>query len=199
MLPSALINNLINLKNYEHYLEIGCNNNITFDKVVCLYKEGVDPIKGGTVRCTSDQFFILNKKKFDIIYIDGLHLKDQVLRDINNSLDALNEDGIILMHDCIPASEIMQITPLSAIYHHPQYKPATGWTGDVWRAALQVRNRPDVDFACLKTGTGIGCIIKRSNSSVLTYDHTITWSEFDANKQSLLRIKGYNELLTWIG
>ena len=50
-------------------------------------------------RKTSDDFFYQNKLKFDLIYIDGNHLFDFVIRDITNSLNFINRDGIIVLDD----------------------------------------------------------------------------------------------------
>ena len=47
---------------------------------------------------------LLNSEtKFDVIFIDGLHLAEQVERDIENSLDFIKEDGYF--YDCNPPSE----------------------------------------------------------------------------------------------
>ena len=46
---------------------------------------------------TSDDF-LNNKTKFDIIFIDGNHMMEQVDKDIENSLTFLNEGGLILLH-----------------------------------------------------------------------------------------------------
>jgi hypothetical protein len=50
-------------------------------------------------RMTSDNFFIDNKNKFDLIYIDGNHLCDFVKKDISNSMECLNENGLIILDD----------------------------------------------------------------------------------------------------
>jgi hypothetical protein len=69
---------------YKHYLEIGCQNDLTFGEVQTLYDSaiGVDPLVGGTHRMTSDEFFETNKQTntttFDLIFIDGLHTGPQV-------------------------------------------------------------------------------------------------------------------------
>ena len=42
---------------YENYLEIGCDKDSNFSKIKVKNKIGVDPIKGGNVRKTSDDFF----------------------------------------------------------------------------------------------------------------------------------------------
>ena len=48
---------------------------------------------------TSDQFFEINNKKYDFIYIDGMHTKEQIPKDIINSWNSLLIDGIIWMDD----------------------------------------------------------------------------------------------------
>lgn len=45
------------------------------------------------------------KQKFDLVFIDGLHHSDQVLKDINNSLSFLEPNGVIMCHDILPSSE----------------------------------------------------------------------------------------------
>ena len=62
---------------------------------------------------TSNRFFsqldqekILYKNiRFDVIFIEGLHLAEQVDRDISNALRYLKDDGFIVLHDCNPPLE----------------------------------------------------------------------------------------------
>ena len=77
-----LIAYLIKKYNYTNYLEIGCDRDQLFSKVKIQNKIGVDPFSGGTVRKTSDKFFLENNEKFDIVFIDGLHIYSQVKKDI---------------------------------------------------------------------------------------------------------------------
>ena len=58
------------------------------------FKERFSFFKG-----TSDKFFKNNNQKFDVIYIDGWHEANQVYKDINNSWDCLNVNGIIICDD----------------------------------------------------------------------------------------------------
>ncbi len=51
------------------------------------------------LRMKSDEFFKHNKDKFDLIYIDGNHLYEFVMRDISNSLNFLNTEGLIILDD----------------------------------------------------------------------------------------------------
>jgi predicted O-methyltransferase YrrM len=49
---------------------------------------------------TSDDFFKKKcDKKYDLIYIDGLHIADQVLRDGKNAWKVLKKNGIIIFDD----------------------------------------------------------------------------------------------------
>ena len=58
-----------------------------------------NPNKVQYLGLTSDQFFEFNKKKYNFIYIDGMHTKEQIQKDIINSWESLLKDGIIWMDD----------------------------------------------------------------------------------------------------
>lgn len=124
MIRADVINKFIEERNYSTYLEIGLDipsNN--FLKIKCLNKESCDPfldreVPASTVpyltyQMTSDELFnsISKNHKWDIIFIDGLHHKEQVLRDVINSLEHLNENGVVILHDCLPTTEKMQLVP----------------------------------------------------------------------------------------
>ena len=106
-----MIEYLIKKNNYKKYLEIGCDQNQLFSRINIQNKVGVDPASGGNVRETSDNFFEKNKDMFDIIFIDGLHIYEQVKKDILNSIKYLNDEGVILIHDCLPDSMAKQAVP----------------------------------------------------------------------------------------
>ena len=52
-----------------------------------------------TFKGTSDNYFLNQKDKFDVIYIDGSHEADQVYKDIKNSWRILNMNGILICDD----------------------------------------------------------------------------------------------------
>ena len=52
-------------------------------------------------RTTSNEFFKKNKKKFDLIYIDGSHHYLDVKKDLINSIKFINNNGIIILDDFI--------------------------------------------------------------------------------------------------
>ena len=68
------------------------------------------PISGNQYIQESDDYFSSLDKtiKYDLIFIDGLHLEHQVDKDINNSLNHLSENGVIIIHDCNPITERRQ-------------------------------------------------------------------------------------------
>lgn len=188
-----LINEVIQKNNYESYLEIGCDDNKCFDKVNCVDKVGVDPLKGGTVRKTSDDFFASNEKYFDFIFIDGLHEYEQVKKDIINSLEFINDDGIIMLHDCLPNTRAMQSVPRKERF----------WTGDVWKAIVEARTFPDIDTAVCLIDWGVGIIKKRPNSDLLKFDSSVNFSvldfsEFAINYTTWLRTIEYDKIFNFI-
>ena len=55
-----VVNKNIEIKKFNDYLEIGCDQDELFNRVKIRYKTGVDPHSGGTHRMTSDSFFKTN-------------------------------------------------------------------------------------------------------------------------------------------
>ena len=49
----------------------------------------------------SDEFFLSNNLTFDIIYVDGHHLAEQVYKDAINSWNVLNKKGLLIFDDYI--------------------------------------------------------------------------------------------------
>ena len=167
-----LLQHIIDKNNFKDYLEIGCDKNQSFSKIKIDNKIGVDPIEGGTIRSTSDQFFDQNKNKFDIIFIDGLHHYSQVLKDINNSLKILNKNGFILVHDCLPRSLAQQAVP--------RYRAS--WNGDVWKAIVELRTKSNLNIFTSQIDFGVAVIQISENKKLL---------KLDINDFSKLKFKDY--------
>ena len=71
---------------------------------------------------------------FDVIFIDGMHQIEYVLRDFNNSCKCLNKNGIILIDDVLPGTEEEQYKiPKNPKYENNILKYTSPWTGDVWK------------------------------------------------------------------
>ena len=186
-----IINILIKKNNYKSYLEVGTQDpNSNFNKIEIENKVSVDPFPRGEVTFvgTSDEYFqsILEDVKFDIIFIDGLHHDDQVLRDIENSLTHLSDSGIIVCHDCLPTTEHMQ-----------ERNDHDGvWLGDVWKAIAKLRvERIDLDIKVVDTDLGCGLIKSGTNIPYITNENYLIYSYYDLHKWPLMNIISVEDFL----
>ena len=181
-----LIKYLINKYNYIDYLEIGCDQDQLFSKIDIQNKVGVDPVSGGNLRKTSDEFFKVNNKKFDLVFIDGLHTYEQVKKDIINSLDCLKENGVVLVHDCMPDCMSKQAVP--------RYRMT--WNGNVWKAIVDLRHNSNLNIYTCEIDQGIGIIKKEKNTSILKIDKKIKdlkFKDYYENYNKYLRVININE------
>lgn len=186
---SEIVQKIINIKGYKSYLEIGTFKDDLFKNIICEVKIGVDPVSGGNVRKTSDEFFLTNKQKFDFIFIDGLHHYDQVKKDILNSLKFLNKSGTIIMHDCMPRNYYYQAVPRSQI----------NWNGDTWKAFLEVRTNRNLDSYCCFADEGLGVIFKRENENILNLKSknfkNLKFNDYVENYKEYLNLVEYEDLI----
>ena len=184
-----IVQNIINLKDFTSYLEIGTFHDHLFKNIECSKKVGVDPVSGGTVRKTSDKFFENNKDKFDCIFIDGLHYYSQVKKDIENSINILNPNGVILLHDCLPNNHFEQAVPRCQIT----------WNGDVWKAIVGCRSKENLDTYTCYADFGIGVIFNRKNKNPLKLDNQnfskIRFEDYFHKHKEFMNIIEYEDLI----
>lgn len=183
-----LINFLIKKNHYQKYLEIGCDNDQVFSKIK-ISKVGVDPVSGGNFRGTSDDFFRENSELFDCIFIDGLHVYSQVLRDIKNSIKILSLDGVILVHDCLPEKIYNQYVPRCT------YK----WKGDVWKAIVELRTYENLNIQTILIDEGIAVIKKKKNLDKLKINQrnfqNLKFEFFYHNYKNLMKTIDYEKFI----
>ena len=183
-----VIQKIIDSKKFENYLEIGCDQDENFSQIRIKNKIGVDPKSGGTHRMTSDEFFKNNNLKFDVIFLDGLHTYQQTILDINNSIKALRNEGIILVHDCLPKKIWNQVVP--RLYGH--------WNGDVWKAIVEARTYKHLDTYTCIADHGLGVIIKRKNSNILKIEtndfKNLKYSEYFKKHEEFMNLITYETL-----
>ena len=94
-----VINYLLNEKFQKNgkYLEIGCDSNQTFSKIDNNDNTGIDPVRGGNLKLSSKEFFEnYNKEFFDVVFIDGSHLIEDVYYDTVQAIKNLNLGGYVL-------------------------------------------------------------------------------------------------------
>ena len=199
------------------YLEIGVSTGSSFIPIRATRKWGVDPAYTLTrrrllkyavfsslgikverlFRMTSDEFFttkrtMLAAHGITVCLIDGLHTYKQSLTDVVNTLAYLKPNGVILMHDCNPATELMAL-PAAGIQELimqriPEWDGA--WSGDVWKAVVHMRSlRPDVNAFVLDCDTGIAVVTKGGPKTKLGY------SEADIQKMDFHFLAQHREEL----
>jgi hypothetical protein len=196
-----IINKLFETYSFKSYLEIGvyipADN---FDLIKASNKESVDPRPLG--KCsyimTSDEFFMnyVGDKKYDVIFVDGLHTAEQSYKDVQNAIKHLNESGFIVMHDCNPPTE----------YHIRPYeeylKNGGQWNGTVFRGFIRLKNELS-DWCCfvIDEDWGCGILTKRKileNKQFNYNKYNFSWEEFNKNRNELLQLisfEKYNNLL----
>ncbi len=203
---AQIINQIIKMKKYESYLEIGVGRTQSNYKAIqCKRKVGVDPFEDnkwykfditklppGVVRATSDVFFTANKDKFDVVFVDGLHHAHQVTKDVHNALDALNEGGIVILDDVNPQSAPMASVP----------RKQKIWTGDVWKAWVKLRkiggHRMAVIDVTVHGGPyGLGLIMKGEGDSLVSKDRLI-YANLVKNRKKWLNLVTMEESVSWI-
>ncbi|WP_420459187.1 class I SAM-dependent methyltransferase [Neolewinella sp.] len=194
------------------YLEIGVRRpEDNFTRIEAAIKYGVDPgveylPNPVDFPLTSDAFFtalragklLSDGQRFEVVFIDGLHLAEQVDRDIGNALAHLAEDGFIVLHDCNPPT----------IFHNREdydYRltPAEGaWTGTTWKAYVKWRSRGDLYSCCVDTDYGIGILSRsldfgrdRPRVSNSFYEYRV----LEANRRDQLGLISPSEFATLLG
>jgi hypothetical protein len=175
----------------KSYLEIGARAGRCLDRVDVSYKVGVDPNPRTVaptwklVCATSDDFFRSNEERFDLVFIDGLHLAEQVLRDIRHSMEALEPGGAILLHDCNP--------PTESRAGREQPPPGTKWYGDTWKAIAYLRaEHPGLFVRVLDIDHGVGVVVPGPKSGLPDPEaarrafERLRWEDLERDRRSML-------------
>lgn len=146
MLRSEVIQPFIDLSETKTYLEVGVEGGITFHAIRATKKVAVDPIFRFDVptrrvtnsveyhEITSDEYFGKTplSEKFDVIYLDGLHTVEQTLRDLLNSIERLNPDGVIIIDDVLPTSWASSLDSQEDAALVRELLPSERWDGANW-------------------------------------------------------------------
>lgn len=193
-----LINFLIQKNGYKSYLEIGVAYGYCYFNVHCQDKECCDPFPKEemdpyvTYRMTSDEMFasIPKDKKWDIIFVDGLHTEDVSSRDIINGLRHLNPGGKILVHDCLPETEERT---------GPNYNGGDEygiWNGDVYKV-IPMLALQDIRYCTVNTDFGIGVVEYCDFADRLTYPEKsfVTYAGYVKNWMDWLQVVSVEEFI----
>ncbi|MBI4876303.1 MAG: class I SAM-dependent methyltransferase [Acidobacteria bacterium] len=107
---------------------------------------------------SSDEFFqseagqsVFDGQGFDLAFVDGSHLFEQVLRDFIHLEPLANPGSVVLLHDCIPLDPLTSERTRSTFFY----------TGDVWKAVLCLRrNRPDLEMTIVPAAPSGLCLVR---------------------------------------
>ena len=182
-----LLQLLIDNLNVDRYLEIGVFKGDCFLQLNVPRKICVDPhiqisfwnkIKSilrdsnnqnnQYIELTSDRYFDLYHDTLvneppQLVFIDGLHTFEQTLQDVLNVLNYLPENGVIVLHDCSPPTEVSATvgTSLEEAEKNWLATHEGGWTGswcgDTWKVILFLKdNYPELHVSVLDFDFGLG-------------------------------------------
>jgi hypothetical protein len=212
-----VIQKIIDKKKARTYLEIGIGGGKNFLRIKASKKTAVDPnftfsrrrriewtfrnlsnVRAKLYECTSDRYFDLKKPidRFDVVFVDGLHTYEQSLRDVINSLNYLNEAGVIIMHDCSPPDK-SSAQPAESVKHASELNPSgcnSGWCGDVWKTICYLRSqRKDLNVFVLDFDYGMGIVTRGQAESHLSLSEEeldkMTYDDLEKDRKNLLNLK----------
>ena len=202
---------LMRQKNLKNYLEIGVENGHIFFRIKSTLKVAVDPrflfdfsrrlgksiinpynFNNQYFEKTSDAFFaqdaqrVFAAKKLQLALVDGMHEYQFALRDVENTLNYMQEDGVIILHDCNPQTA-------GAAGRFEDWETGE-WNGDVWRTIIHLRSqRPDLTVFVLDTDQGLGIVTRQKPTSMLDFTpaqiQALTYDELVRNRQKWLNLK----------
>lgn len=163
----------------RRYLEIGVSHGETFRDVEILEKTGVDPHFAFNteelasdlnrfVTSTSDKFFELEPllPAYDIVFIDGLHSFEQVVRDLSNSLIRTHAKSVLILDDTFP-NDVYSALPDHAASIH--FRKAAGsdcdsWHGDVFKTVFYIHDFwPSLNYRTISESGNPQTLVWRSN------------------------------------
>ena len=213
LLRYEAIQQVVDKTNAVHYLEVGTQTARTLATVEVDHKVGVDPDpfaeKRAEQMCNSlgnqktmkfycrpsDEFFEETKEPlfdggYDVIFIDGMHEREQWKRDIKNAMQQLNPEGGILAHDCNPPTEKSQIVPMM---------DNREWVGDVWKGFVDLRQEMGCEMFVVDSDYGIGVIRPSAKQEPLDkIENELAYCDLQENKHEWLNLKSVDEFNRWV-
>lgn len=93
--------NLTCVDTFEPFHELQDNNSERFDNIFDNFKKNTNTYSKrlNIIKNTSSNFFSINKKNFDFIYVDGSHEYVDVKKDADEAFKIIKKDGIIIFDD----------------------------------------------------------------------------------------------------
>ena len=220
-----VLNALIKKNKVKNYLEIGVNRGKCLFNIKGPERRfAVDPffnfnlwkrfraiilnpdnLKNHYFEVTSDAFFanemaLLQKNTLDLAFIDGLHTYEQSLKDTLNTLQYLDANGVIVLHDCNPLDALAAFPAVDIdkareeLGNHKDWKNI--WNGDVWKTIVYIRkNHPELTAFVLNTDHGLGFVYKKERGTLPAVFESFSnideldYAFFEKNREALIDLK----------
>jgi hypothetical protein len=169
---TEVLNWIADKRSLTKYLEIGVRDPAdNFLAIRCAHKTSVDPglefdANPVDYKMTSDEFHAHWKShtselgRYELVFIDGLHRADQVMRDIEHALEMTEDHAVIVLHDCNPPNLE------TAREEYSKSGVASGvWNGTTWKAMYRYFFEGHFESLVIDSDWGIGIIDKTKPSS----------------------------------
>lgn len=212
----AVLRRLTKLYPGARYLEVGVNRGVTFDRVPAASKVAVDPVFHFDVptkqaeaphaeyhEVTSDVYFgtiVEPDRQFDVIYLDGLHVLEQTLRDLMNALHHLAPDGVIVIDDTHPPSYLASLADRENYFVVRNWlgEEKKAWMGDVYRLVYFIETFcPHLSYRTISDNHGQTVVWRTRRASVpergLREVAETTFEQMVVTEESL-RVAPYDEI-----
>ncbi|MGI8973380.1 MAG: class I SAM-dependent methyltransferase [Gaiella sp.] len=200
------------------YLELGVKDGDCFHAVDVETRVAVDPrlafrvpvrarlrralgATTGTLyyATTSDAFFRRFAPKlapFSVVFVAGLHTYDQSYRDVEHALEVLEPGGVVVVHDCNPASTAAAAPTLREAVATEGY--AGDWNGDVYKTIVRLRARDDLRVAVLDCDQGLGLVSRGVPETPLELSvdeiERLAYDDLARDRQGLLGLRPAGDL-----
>lgn len=155
---ARLVERALAVNGGSRYLEVGIKNGATLQAVDAVTLVGVDPFHWANVSMCrpgmsihplpSDRYFrrLPSSNRFDVVFVDGLHVYRQAYRDVLNAAAALGPGGAILIDDVVPRS---------AAEANPVRTTKKAWMGDVYKVIITIDwHHPELDYRIVADAGG---------------------------------------------
>jgi hypothetical protein len=162
------LNRLITSLCFQNYLEIGVNQGETFQLIEAAMRTGVDPKFRFAADGLRNQRTVLNEQtsdayfatlaptvKFDVIFIDGLHKFEQVVRDFSNAVLHTHDQSVILIDDTRP-TDVLSAFPVQTDtnrFRRLLKSDSKDWHGDVFKIVFYIHDFwPGLKYRTISSG-----------------------------------------------
>lgn len=162
---SRIVGRALSSNGGKRYLEVGIKKGATLNAVEAATVVGVDPFHwvdvstcrpGMTVvPLPSDAYFdgLSGDERFDVVFVDGLHVFRQAYRDVLNAASVLAPGGAILIDDVVPTTAAAA-HPSKAVSR--SLDPSSqDWMGDVYKVVIALeRHHPEIEVRIIADSRG---------------------------------------------